>query len=190
MRREFAPLFERYGVDLVLTGHDHNYERSHPMLGDGVAPPGKRGIPYLVVGGGGASLRSFATSAPAWSAVRNNKDFGFLDVTVSEGTLTAQLVTPTGKIADAFTLTKQLAPRQEPPSAPGETPATPETPAAPTPEPSPTTPAAPTTPATPTEPPSISDDGETSAAGCSTTPVGALLPLGALALAGLVRRRR
>ncbi len=115
MRREFGPLFEKYGVDLVLTGHDHNYERSRPMLGDEVAPAGERGIPYLVVGGGGASLRAFSESAPQWSAVRNNKDFGFLDVTITEGTLTAQLLTPKGKIVDAFTLTKQLAPRQEPP---------------------------------------------------------------------------
>jgi uncharacterized protein (TIGR03382 family) len=118
MRREFGPLFEQYGVDLVLTGHDHNYERSRPMKGDGVAPSGQRGVPYLVVGGGGASLRSFSSSAPDWSVVRNNKDYGFLDVTVIEGTLTAQLVTPAGKIVDSFTLTKQLPPRAEPgPSA-------------------------------------------------------------------------
>lgn len=114
MRREFGPLFEQYGVDLVLTGHDHNYERSHPMKGAAMAPSGTRGIPYLVVGGGGASLRGFPSQAPEWSALRNNKDFGFLDVTVNEGNLTAQLVTPTGKVADSFKLTKQLAPREEP----------------------------------------------------------------------------
>jgi uncharacterized protein (TIGR03382 family) len=114
MRREFGPLFERYGVDLVLTGHDHNYERTRPMVGDSVAAAGQRGVPYLVVGGGGAALRSLSKAAPAWSAVRNNKDFGFLDVTVEEGTLTAKLVTPNGKNADSFTLTKQLAPREKP----------------------------------------------------------------------------
>ena len=117
MRREFSPLFEKYGVDLVLTGHDHNYERTRPMLGDSVAPAGQRGIPYLVVGGGGASLRPFSASAPEWSAARNNQDYGFLDVRINEGTLTAQVLTPTGKVVDAFTLTKQLAPRQEPPRA-------------------------------------------------------------------------
>ncbi|MDY7225306.1 metallophosphoesterase [Hyalangium rubrum] len=117
MRREFGPLFERYGVDLVLTGHDHNYERSHPMLGNDRAPSGQRGVPYLVVGGGGASLRAFSASQPAWSAKRNNTDFGFLDVTVIEGTLTAQLRTPKGGVIDSFTLTKQLAPREDPPPA-------------------------------------------------------------------------
>jgi uncharacterized protein (TIGR03382 family) len=120
MRREFAPIFEKYGVDLVLTGHDHNYERSHPMQGDNVAASGTRGITYLVVGGGGASLRTFQSSSkPSWSAVRNNKDYGFLDVKVVEGTLSAELVTPSGAVVDSFTLTKQLAPREPSGSPPG-----------------------------------------------------------------------
>ncbi|OAA28364.1 hypothetical protein AT15_04630 [Kosmotoga arenicorallina S304] len=40
-----VPLFEKYGVDLVLTGHDHNYQRIE-----------HNGITYIVTGGGGASL--------------------------------------------------------------------------------------------------------------------------------------
>jgi len=114
VRREFGPLFEKYGVDLVLTGHDHNYERSRPMIGDREAGSGEKGITYLVVGGGGANLRAFASGQPAWSALRNNKAHGFLDVDVTEGTLTAQLMTPEGAVVDSFTLTKQLPP-QEPP---------------------------------------------------------------------------
>ena len=39
------PLFERYGVDLVLTGHEHYYARK--TVND---------IPYLILGGGGAGL--------------------------------------------------------------------------------------------------------------------------------------
>ncbi|WP_224369238.1 metallophosphoesterase [Hyalangium versicolor] len=112
MRREFGPLFEKYGVDLVLTGHDHNYERSKPMIGDGVAPAGQQGITYLVVGGGGASLRPFAASQPSWSVLRNNSAHGFLDVTVDEGTLTAKLISTTGSVVDSFSLTKKLAPQE------------------------------------------------------------------------------
>ncbi|GAB2922348.1 metallophosphoesterase family protein [Paraburkholderia jirisanensis] len=33
LREEWLPLFERYGVDLVLCGHDHDYERSYPVRG-------------------------------------------------------------------------------------------------------------------------------------------------------------
>ncbi len=33
IRESWLPLFERYGVDLVLCGHDHDYERSWPVRG-------------------------------------------------------------------------------------------------------------------------------------------------------------
>jgi hypothetical protein len=33
IRAEWLPLFDRYEVDLVLTGHDHHYERSFPVRG-------------------------------------------------------------------------------------------------------------------------------------------------------------
>jgi hypothetical protein len=108
MRREFGPLFEQYGVDLVLTGHDHNYERSKPMKGDAVAPSGTRGIPYVVVGSGGANLRPFQDSQPGWTAYRNNTDAGYLEVAVSGGTLSARFLTPNGEVKDSFTLTKTL----------------------------------------------------------------------------------
>jgi acid phosphatase type 7 len=113
MRREFAPLFEKYGVDLVLTGHDHNYERSRPMRGDGVAPSGTRGVVYLVVGSGGASLRDFPGSQPSWSAFRDNKNQGHLDVLVDGGTLSARFIIPGGAVRDTLTLTKTL-PAAEP----------------------------------------------------------------------------
>lgn len=33
IRAELLPLFDRYGVDLVLNGHEHYYQRSHPVRG-------------------------------------------------------------------------------------------------------------------------------------------------------------
>jgi hypothetical protein len=33
LREEWLPLFDRYGVDLVVCGHDHDYERSFPVRG-------------------------------------------------------------------------------------------------------------------------------------------------------------
>ncbi|MCY1035830.1 metallophosphoesterase [Corallococcus sp. BB11-1] len=108
MRRQFGPLFEKYGVDLVLTGHDHNYERSKPMFGDTMASGSQRGIPYLVVGSGGATLRSFPSSQPAWTALRDNQSYGFLDVMVDGGTLTARLITSTNTVRDTLTLRKTL----------------------------------------------------------------------------------
>jgi len=31
MRRTYHPLFDKYGVDIVLQGHSHNYQRSYPL---------------------------------------------------------------------------------------------------------------------------------------------------------------
>jgi hypothetical protein len=33
IREAWLPLFDRYGVDLVVCGHDHDYERSYPVRG-------------------------------------------------------------------------------------------------------------------------------------------------------------
>ena len=51
-----SPLFEKYGVDIVFNGHIHNYERSYPLKNDKVDM--KKGVVYIVTGGGGAILES------------------------------------------------------------------------------------------------------------------------------------
>lgn len=103
MRHDYGPLFEAYGVDLVLTGHDHNYERSLPMKGDAVAPAGARGVVYVVVGSGGASLRPFPGSQPAWSAYRALVH-GYLSVRVDESQLLGQLIDTNGIARDSFVI--------------------------------------------------------------------------------------
>jgi 3',5'-cyclic AMP phosphodiesterase CpdA len=47
MRRVVVPLAERHGVELVVSGHDHNYERTKP----------KNGVTFVVSGSGGAPIR-------------------------------------------------------------------------------------------------------------------------------------
>jgi hypothetical protein len=51
------------GADLVINGHDHDYERFAPQDPDG-REDRARGIREFVVGTGGAALRSFPTSVP------------------------------------------------------------------------------------------------------------------------------
>lgn len=53
LRNELGPLFEKHNVDLVLNGHEHNYERTTPRR-DYV--PASRGVVYIVTGAGGRSL--------------------------------------------------------------------------------------------------------------------------------------
>jgi predicted phosphodiesterase len=53
LRDRFVPLFETYGVDLVLTGHTHIFERSV-----------KNGIQYLVAGPAGGKMGVYGASNP------------------------------------------------------------------------------------------------------------------------------
>lgn len=69
VRERFLPIFDKHGVDLVLCGHDHHYERCHPVRGTESAAFTDRprvvgtsleevdttqGLVQLVVGGGGS----------------------------------------------------------------------------------------------------------------------------------------
>ncbi|MCW2416986.1 MULTISPECIES: metallophosphoesterase [unclassified Sphingobium] len=53
IRKDFVDLYERHGVDLVLSGHIHSYERSWPILN---GKPACGGVTYIQIGGGGGDL--------------------------------------------------------------------------------------------------------------------------------------
>jgi hypothetical protein len=53
LRNALAPVLEKHGVQLVLAGHDHDYERVTPV----------NGVQYLVTGGGGVGTRPVGTSS-------------------------------------------------------------------------------------------------------------------------------
>jgi len=71
------------GVEIVLNGHDHNYERFAPQTPAGVSDP-TAGIREFVVGTGGTSLRAFGTTKPN-SEVRDNTAHGVLRLTLGAG---------------------------------------------------------------------------------------------------------
>lgn len=72
IREEWVPLFDKYGVDLVVCGHEHHYERSHPIRGhepnQTLTPvpvataidviDTTQGTVHMVIGGGGTSYPS------------------------------------------------------------------------------------------------------------------------------------
>jgi hypothetical protein len=71
------------GADVVLNGHDHDYEQFLPQTPSGVADP-SFGIGEFVVGTGGKSRRGF-THHPANSFRRDARDFGVLKLTLLTG---------------------------------------------------------------------------------------------------------
>ncbi len=68
------------GVDVVVNGHDHNYERFAPQSPAGTADP-QRGIRQFVAGTGGRGLRSVG-SPEANSEVRDDQAHGVLELTL------------------------------------------------------------------------------------------------------------
>ncbi len=72
IRESWATLFDRYGVDLVVCGHEHHYERSHPIRrqasNDTLTPipvstctdtiDTTKGTVHMVIGGGSRSAPS------------------------------------------------------------------------------------------------------------------------------------
>lgn len=48
IRREWCPLFDRYGVDLVLSGHVHRLQRTYPIRGNRTLPEGAHAPIYLM----------------------------------------------------------------------------------------------------------------------------------------------
>jgi hypothetical protein len=99
-REKIAAILERGGVDLVLNGHVQNYERSKPLRGGRVSR--RRGIVYIVTGGGGAQLTPFVTRhRPRWSA-RRGLFHHRLRVMATGHKLIGQAIDTSGNIRDRF----------------------------------------------------------------------------------------
>jgi len=105
MRETFKPLFDRYGVDLVLQGHDHTYARGMskiPMDGKGQSS----GTMY-VVSVSGPKMTGSHVEKKSWmdrSAIYTQL---FQVIDVSPQKLSFKAYMATGELYDAFDLIKQ-----------------------------------------------------------------------------------
>ncbi|MFD7654257.1 DNRLRE domain-containing protein [Actinosynnema sp. NPDC059797] len=92
------PLFQAlydYDADVVIFGHNHQYERFAPQNPSGGLDTA-RGIRTFVAGMGGASHYSFGTIRPN-SEVRNSTTYGVLKLTLHSDAFTWQFVPEAGK---------------------------------------------------------------------------------------------
>ena len=94
IRNAWGGLFQRFGVDLVLTGHDHGYERTKPI----------NGTTYIVTGGGGQRL--YPSGSSEFTAAGRSTHH-FIRIDVRPETLTLQAIGVDGRAFDAATLSQR-----------------------------------------------------------------------------------
>jgi hypothetical protein len=120
LKEEYHPLFEKYDVDLVLQGDNHNYERSYPIKynnANSSAPiitdtnttnySNPEGQIFVTVGTGGAESHFFLAKEPYM--VRQYNGYGFLNIDVTENRQTFNATfysNEDGGIKDQFSITR------------------------------------------------------------------------------------
>jgi predicted phosphodiesterase len=96
LRKLLEPIFEKNGVNVVISGHEHLYERIKPQ----------NGIYYFVLGNSG-ELRSHNLKQSAETAKGFDTDRAFMLVEIAEDELYFQTVSRTGETVDSGVLEKQ-----------------------------------------------------------------------------------
>ena len=96
-----APLWyalQEAGAELVISGHDHHYERFAPQNAWGAADPG--GLRQFIAGTGGKGTRPVVRTAPN-SEVRDDTSLGALLLTLRPGGYDWRFVAAVGTFSDA-----------------------------------------------------------------------------------------
>jgi hypothetical protein len=91
LRKTLEPLFIKYGVSVVLTGHDHFYERIQPQ----------NGIVYFVVGGGGKLREGNIRPRSPLTARGFDDDLSFMAAEVSDDEMYFQVISRQGTTVDS-----------------------------------------------------------------------------------------
>jgi hypothetical protein len=89
-RDAFVPLFERYGVQLVLSGHEHDYQRSEEL----------HGVTYVVSGAASGTRRTGEADFTAVSFSWHH----FLELGVFADRLEGRAVNQDERVADSWTI--------------------------------------------------------------------------------------
>jgi hypothetical protein len=119
IRNTYHPLFEQYGVDLVLQAHNHNYQRTYPLIINNTSPSNPiqtstntttyedpDGQIFVTVGTGGRHL-DFLTGKKEY-VIKQYEGFGMLNVDITNNgrSLTGKFYANNGTVIDQFAIVK------------------------------------------------------------------------------------
>lgn len=130
LRDIYHPLFDQFGVDLVLEGHTHDYQRSFPIKFNPNSksnpsitdtnkntynfpsnPTSTHGQIHSIIGTGGVNFHSLKTPIKPYFVYGQSKEFGFLNIDIQNNgqTLVGKFLSnerSTSTPLDQFTITK------------------------------------------------------------------------------------
>lgn len=101
--QEWAEVFDEFGVDLVLQGHNHEYSRSYPVRGGEVVAPGE-GTVYVTINTAGQKFNEKKKDRFYHAVHFQNGKQMFAGVTINGNTLTYQAYDVDGKLLDEIVL--------------------------------------------------------------------------------------
>jgi len=97
--RRFWQLIDRYGADLVLSGHEHFYERFDPLDAAGRSPRDGQAPRQFVVGTGGARLYGFWK--PPYRSEARVLEHGVLQLSLERSSYSWRFIDVDGRVQDA-----------------------------------------------------------------------------------------
>ncbi len=97
LRAVLEPLFLKYNVSVVFTGHDHFYERTKPQ----------KGIVYFVVGSGGQLRKGNIDRRSGLVAAGNDTDQTFFAAEINGDTMSFNAVSRGGQVVDFGAITRR-----------------------------------------------------------------------------------
>ena len=100
LREVLEPLFVTYGVSVVLTGHDHFYERVKPQ----------KGIVYFVVGSGGQLREGNIDSKSGITAKGFDTDLAFMAAEIAGDEMHFNAISRQGQTIDSGMIPRRLPP--------------------------------------------------------------------------------
>jgi len=99
LREVIEPIFVKYGVNVVLTGHDHFYERTKPQ----------KGIYYFVSGAAGKLRSGDLKDGSPLTAKGFDRDLSFMLIEVDDKQMHFQAISRTGETVDSGVIVHQKA---------------------------------------------------------------------------------
>jgi 3',5'-cyclic AMP phosphodiesterase CpdA len=95
LRSRIEPLLTRYGVNVVLSGHDHTYERVKPQ----------QGVQYFVTGAGGKVRPGDVNMGSPFREMSYDRENHYLQMVIEDQQINFQTITRSGAVIDRGAIT-------------------------------------------------------------------------------------